>query len=81
MDLKYRLDILDDVRGGQHNFIPNLMGKREISRVLTFGEVNAKQLQAVARVAKSCENIRYAAFPSSIANGSFGNPISRDEKK
>jgi len=78
LDIKYRLDILDDVRGGQHNFVPGPMSRHDVAAVLAFGRQNRKQLQRVADVAGSCGNNRYAAFLSSIADGRFGGSTRRE---
>ncbi len=54
LDLKYRLDVYDDIRGGQHNFQPSAMTECEIQQVRSFGAVNQDAMLVVAGEALAC---------------------------
>ncbi len=72
LDLKYRLDVYDDVRGGQHNFNPRNMTGCELQQVVSFGAENRETLLAVADEALKCGAPNYSRWLTSIADGTFG---------
>ena len=72
LDLKYRLDVYDDIRGGQHNFNPSNMNECELQQGLSFGAQNQQAMLDVADDALACGAPNYAHWLISIANGTFG---------
>jgi hypothetical protein len=72
LDLKYKLDVYDDTRGGQHNFAPDAMTKSEIQLVRSFGKENREGLLIVAKEASAAGAVKYARWVTSIADGTFG---------
>lgn len=72
LDLKYRLDVYDDVRGGQHNFNSRNMTECELQLVVSFGVGNQEALLAVADEASACGAPNYARWLVSIGDGTFG---------
>ena len=72
LDLKYKLDIYDDVRGGQHNFAPDAMSKSDIKLVHAFGKENREALLRVVNGASACGAVKYASWVKTIAECTFG---------